>query len=775
MGNRRRRRNRHRRRFADLFVFNALERRRKEHDAVTIKVALAGNPNAGKTSLFNALTGQHQHIGNYPGVTVDKKTGYTEHDGMRIEFVDLPGTYSLTAYSLEEVVTRDFVLNEKPDLIVDVLDSTNLERNLYLLLQFQELGVPVIGALNMVDEAAWQGLGIDSKQLGTVLGVPLVSTVANRGDGVEELLDRIVEVVRGGNGAVGRGINYGREIEAERGKLVELLAADERFSEKYILDWVAIKLLEEDEDALRKVHREHRADQLVLRRAGEARKRIRKHFNQDCVVVVGEQRYAYIHGAVHETVRRSFSRDGRVSLTERIDRIVLNRYAGTFIFFLAMFFVYQVTFAIGNSLSDLLAAGFDHLGRWVQAVMLEGAVRDLVVEGVIGGVGGVITFLPLVLLLFLGLSFLEDSGYMARAAFVMDRFFHLFGLHGRSFIPFMIATGCAVPAVLSARTLVNPRDRKITILVTPLMMCGAKSPVIAMLAAAFFHERAALVFWFVWLAGWIIAFLIALLFRNTLFRGEAAPFVMELPPYRMPTLNGIATHMWDRSWMYLRKAGTIILAVSLVVWFLLYFPKSAEIEAKYAAEAEIVRTGVLTGAMAAQTGVDRETVPLSPEQIEAGIGRRLADLDGRRAKEELLHSYAGRIGAWIEPIFRPAGFDWKLSIGLFSGLAAKEVIISTMGIVYGIGDAEPNLEGSIRARSPLKSRMSSDLAYNPAVALALMFFVLIYVPCMPTLVVVRREMGSWKWSAFLALYTLVVAWVVAVAVYQAGNLVGLGA
>jgi len=703
-----------------------------------IRVALAGNPNAGKTSIFNALTGQHQHIGNYPGVTVEKKVGSLVVGDLGIEVVDLPGTYSLSAYSIEELVARDFVLEEKPDIIVSVLDSTNLERNLYLLLQFQELGIPVIGVLNMMDEAEQQGIWIDSKQLGKILGIPFVETIGHRGEGIEELKTAIVEYVKKKSFKNSRRINYGRELEGERHKVSLELAKDEKFAERYNPDWLAIKLLEEDKDALEKIEKHHSDSDQVKEVVEISKKWINQHFNEESPVVVGEQRYAYIHGAVIETVTKR-ENINRINVTELVDRIVINKYAGLFIFFLVMFLIYQVTFAIGNPLSDLLDGGIAMFSGWLSGILPNGILEDLLIDGIIGGVGGVLVFFPLVLFLFMGLSFLEDSGYMARAAFVMDRIFHTFGMHGRSFVPFMIATGCAVPAVMSARTLVNPRDRIITILVTPIMMCGAKSPVIAMLAAAFFPSHAAFVFWLVWLAGWIIAFLAAYTFRKTLFKGESAPFVMELPPYRMPTVRSILHHMWERSWLYVKKAGTFILAASLIIWFLLYFP---------------------------QTSIEK----IQEQRKSAG---EIELTDSQISTLQLENSYAGRIGKFIEPALKPAGFDYKIGVGLFAGFAAKEVIISTMGIVYGIGDADPDGEGDISERTPLKEKMANDPAYSPAMALAMMFFVLVYIPCMAVMAVVRKELGSMKWVFFMAGYTLAVAWTLAVIVYQLSALAGL--
>jgi len=714
---------------------------------VDLSVELAGNPNAGKTSLFNAITGQHQHIGNYPGVTVEKKVGHIEKDGVTVEIVDLPGTYSLSAYSIEEVVARDFVLREKPNLIVDVLDSTNLERNLYLLLQFQELGIPVLGVLNMSDEAEAQGIMIDEKQLSTILGIPLVKTIGNRGKGIDKLTQLLVDAAHNKLELNGRRMNYGRDLERHRDRIAEVLASDQLFAESINLDWLAIKLLEDDDDANDKVEAAHQNAQEVLNEAEDCRQRIRKQFDEDAPVVVAEQRYAYIHGAVRETVINAEMRN-RIDMTEMVDRIMLNKFAGLFIFFAVMFLIYQVTFTIGNPISDMIDHGFGHLSTWLSNTLPDNILADLLINGVVGGVGGVIVFLPLVVLLFLGLSLLEDSGYMSRAAFVMDRFFHLFGMHGRSFIPFMIATGCAVPAIMSARTLVNPRDRVITVLVTPLLMCGAKSPVIAMLAAVFFPENSGLIFWLVWFGGWLIAFLAALTLRKTMFRGEAAPFVMELPPYRRPTVRGAVIHVWERSWMYLKKAGTFILAASIVIWFLLAFPRTATETATVPIADDVA-------------GVSAQTVVSETNET--------ANNDG---EAQIRNSYAGRIGRFIEPIMKPAGFDWKISIALLSGFAAKEVIISTMGIIYGIEDTDPDLESSAD-RTPLKEHLVNDPSYSPATALALMFFVLLYVPCMAVMAVVWKELGAWRWTLFLAVYTLAVSWTLATIVYNVAGLFGL--
>ena len=709
-----------------------------------IRIALAGNPNSGKTSVFNALTKQRQHIGNYPGVTVEKKSGRIQYDGKVIEFVDLPGTYSLSAYSLEEIVSRDFVLKEKPDVIVDILDSTNLERHLYLLLQFQELGVPIVGALNMSDEAEQKGIVIDKQQLEGILGIPLVKTVGSKGQGVQDLLETAVKVADGEILSNKRHLNYGTRLENAHNDIIRVLSTDPDFVKKYSMHWISIKLLENDRDAVEKVKQEHQNPDGVLLVAANWRQRIESHFGEDSEVVVSEQRYAYIRGATKETVHTK-TKKGYINITEKIDRIALNRYLGILVFLVIMFLIYQMTFALGNPVSGSIGAFFGWCSNSLENLLPSGPLLDFLTGGIINGVGGVLVFLPLVLFLFLGLSFLEDTGYMARAAFVMDKFFHIFGLHGRSFIPFMVSSGCAVPGIMSARVLANPRDRIVTIMVSPIMMCGAKIPVIAMLAAAFFPEHAGLVFWSIWLFSWVSALTLALIFRNTLFRGEQTPFVMELPPYRMPTVRGVLYHMWEKSWEYVKKAGTVILTASIIIWFLLSYPKLPEADATITSNLEVVN-----------------------EQVSSHFEK--SHISGNNtAKQELIYSFGGRIGKAIEPVIKYAGFDWKLGVSLFAGIAAKEVIISTMGILYGI-EGEQVDEEALDDEIMLKDRIEVDPNYSPLVALSLMVFVMIYIPCIATLVMVKKELGSWKWPLFQAAYTLFVALALSIGIYQVGSL-----
>ena len=732
-----------------------------------IRIAIAGNPNAGKTSVFNALTGQAQHVGNYPGVTVEQKIAHVPYDDDILEIVDLPGTYSLTAFSIEEVVARDFVLKEKPDVIIDVLDSTNLERNLYLCLQFQELGVPVVGALNMSDEAKERGIEIDDDQLSRILGIPFVKTVGSRGQGMDELLKTAVAVAKGTIPANIRHLNYGVELEAQHNRIIAALQKDTMFVSRYPMHWLAIKLLENDVDAVNKIRRKHKYAREVLDVVDKCRKWVKQHFREESEVVVAEQRYAYIYGACREVVSINKA-ENWIDHTEMVDRIVLNKYLGLIIFISVMFLIYQLTFTLGRPLSDAIGAFFSWSQTVLAGIMPDGVLKDLLIEGIIGGVGGVLVFFPIVLLLFLGLSFLEDTGYMARAAFVMDKFMHMFGLHGRSFIPMMISTGCAVPGVMSARTLVNPKDRVLTILISPLMMCGAKTPVIAMLTAAFFPQHAGTVFWGIWMLGWIVALVLAKLYRSTIYRGEASPFVMELPPYRLPTMRGILTHMWEKGWAYVKKAGTFILAASVIIWFLLYYPKPKAIS-----EQHQQKVNELTAKYERNMKIARN--PREKQSLTASYEQNRERLKALRARDELSHSIAGRFGRLVEPAFEPCGFDWRLDIALVAGFAAKEVIISTMGIVYGIGEHE--LEADLTGQgsnSTLKHKLQQDAAYNSANMLALMVFVLLYVPCLATLAVVKKELVQWKYPLFLAGYTLVIAWLLAAITYQVSIRAGMG-
>jgi ferrous iron transport protein B len=684
-----------------------------------IRVALAGNPNTGKTTVFNALTGARQKTGNYAGVTVEKREGKRSYGGVEFTICDLPGTYSLTAYSLDEVIARDFILEEKPDVIIDVLDATNIERNLYLFLQLQELGIPMVGALNIVDQAEAMGIKIDSRKLSTLLGVPLTRTVGTKGIGTDELLDAVIAASQKLI-PPDRHIFYGSELESEIEQLTREISTDREFSAKYAPRWLAIKLLEKDANAQEKLIG-CRNRELIEKKASASIRAIETHFGRDAEIVVSEQRYAYVHGIIAESVMRS---SGNFSATsEWIDRILMNRILGLPLFLLTMWCIFQVTFKFGRYATNLLNIAFAFVTTLVSAAIPAGIIHSLLIDGIIGGLSGVLSFVPQIAILFLCISFLEDTGYMARAAFIMDKFLHLFGLHGQSFMPLMLGFGCSVPAIMASRTLKNPRDRIITILVTPFMTCGAKLVVLVFLAGIFFGKNEGTYVMIIYLIGVVLAFLSSLLLSKTVLRGELTPFVMELPPYRLPTARGIAWHVVDKTGRYLKKAGTVLLAASILIWAMVSFPK---------------------------------------------LPYEAAGINGHsRTQDELAYSVAGRLGKAIEPFVKPLGFDWKIGISAVTGFAAKEAVVSTLGVLYKVGSEEDQKTTS------LKAALLADKTFNPLVAFVLMLFTLIVPPCIAALSIIRAEIG-WKWLGFAVIYMLSLAWVLCFATYQVGRLAGWG-
>lgn len=715
----------------------------------TVRVALAGNPNAGKTTLFNALTGAHHKVGNYPGVTVERREGQRSRGGRSYRFIDLPGIYSLTAYSMDEVVARDFLLNEKPDLIVDVLDSTNLERHLYLCLQFQELGIPVIGALNMSDEAEAKGLKIDDAALSAVLGIPMVKTVGPKGDGVDRLLDAIDALVDGAASrpssaadvAESRSVRYGDEVEMKLEGLVKAVEADAAFAARYPARWMAVKLLEKDAHAAERLEA-HRDGAAVATLAKDSVAWLEKHYGKDAEIVVSEQRYGYIRGAVKEVIQ--VVRKADFSLTESIDRVIMNPILALPIFAGVLWGVFQLTFLLGEYPMAWLEGLFGFLGEAAAAALPEGLLQSLVVDGIIGGVGGVFSFVPLIIILFFLLSILEDVGYMSRAAFATDKLLHAFGLHGQSIFPMMLGFGCSVPAIMAARTLKSPRDRIVTIMVIPFMSCGAKLPVHVLLAAAFFPQNAANMVMLVYAIGVVLALVSAWLLKKTILRGEPTPFVMELPPYRAPTLRGVLWHVWEKSWSYIKKAGTIILAASVLIWAITTFPSYEQGEDEAAA--------VAAAFMVAEPDASEDEV--------------LARVEAAAGEAALEYSVAGRLGKFIEPAVRPLGFDWKIGVATVTGFAAKEIVVSTLGILYGVGGEET--EESLTLREALVA----DPVMNPLVAFVLMLFTLIIPPCFAALATIRAELG-WKWLGITAAFLMGTGWIVGFVVYQGGRLLGL--
>ncbi len=680
-----------------------------------ITVALAGNPNSGKTTIFNLLTGARQHVGNYPGVTVEKKEGLCRYEGYEMTVVDLPGTYSLTAYSTEELVARNFIIQQQPDIVVDVVDASTIERNLYLATQLMEMNVPLVLAFNMSDVAEQNGLLFDIEQLSMLLEAKIVPMVGSKGKGKKELLDAIIQTAQQGRKQRTHQVGYGEEIEQELATIEAMTARKEpQLTERYGSRWAAVKLLERDDDLTARVQ-----SRAVLDAVAASVAHLKDIFGDEPEVVMADRRYGFISGACQETIKTTV--ELRHGYSDMIDAIVTNRMLGLPIFLILMYVVFFLTFKIGKYpmgwLEWLFAwAGQVIAGFWPAAS--ESWLKSLLVDGVIGGVGGVIVFLPNILLLFLAIALLEDTGYMARAAFVMDRVMHKIGLHGKSFIPMLVGFGCSVPAIMATRILENRRNRLTTIMVIPLMSCGAKLTIYALIIPAFFLEKwHGPMMWLIYLIGIVLAIICIKFLRLTVFKGEAVPFVMELPPYRMPTLKSVSIHTWQRGWMYLRKAGTIILAISILLWFASSYPKPGH----------------------------QSLQDLRPEQAQ---------------QKRLEYSALGRFGRVIEPVIRPLGFDWKIGTALIGATAAKEVFVSQLAIVYAVGSAG---EGT----TTLRQRLHAN--YTPLTGFCIMLFCLIYAPCVATVAMTKQETNSWGWAMFQFLGLTVLAYVVTMIVYQIGS------
>ena len=782
-----------------------------------IRIALAGNPNCGKTTMFNNITGAKQHVGNYPGVTVEKKEGHTNFDGQELLFIDLPGTYSLTARSLDELVARNVIVNDNPDVIVNVLDASNLERNLYLAAQLLELEKPMVIALNMSDVAEEMGIKYDLKKMAEMTGATIVNTVGRTNIGTKELLEATVSVAASKK-ASGVTINYGDLLEGKIAELVDLLK--EAGTVTYPLRWIAVKLLEKDADVIGKVMRFDNTE-AVIQKAEAIREEIKNQVDLD--VVFQEYRHRFAVEVYNKCLTQAPTQ--LETRSDRYDKILTHRILGLPIFMVVMWLLFNFVNTVGAIPQTWITDGFTALQAWVVTVIPEGQLQSLISDGVIAGVGAVLSFVPLILLLFLGISFLEDTGYMARAAFVIDRVMRACGLHGKSFIPLLLGFGCSVPSVMGARILDNYKDRMVTILITPFMSCSARLPVYTLFAAAFFPpEWAGTVVFGVYALGIVFGIVFAKIFRKYLFAGEAEPFVMELPPYHLPTLKATLTHMFERGIMYLKKAGTFILAASILVWFITTYPMDVEYSKDYDAlhdqvaqtyemkDAEtLAHFGITTDEQKDQVNeiVDnmKSTVQDATAQAEAAqeaapeieveddseapelfndikdenkdlfpaawaMYKNSANLDAEndkldkeQASEKLEQSYAASFGKAINPVLEPLGFDWKMGVSLVAGLAAKEVVVSTLGTIYAVG-------GDTDHPQALTDYLQNDPHFTPLIALTLMLFILIYPPCIAALAVIKRETGSWKWMLFMFFYENAFAWIACFIFYNIGRALG---
>ena len=730
-------------------------------------VALGGNPNAGKTTLFNALTGSRQHVGNYPGVTVDRKEGRYVQNGHNIHIVDLPGTYSLTAYSVEEVVARDFLVNERPRVTINIVDASNLERNLYLTIQFLELGIPTCVALNMIDVARNRGIEIDAHKLSHLLGVPVVPIVARSGMGKKDLMDAVETMAAAPFSAPLR-ISYGSDLEGAIQAMQTIIRENNFLTDLYPPRWIAIKFLENDTQILAKGRE---ADRQTAERLEAITRTVGAHIEETLETypeaMIADQRYGFISSLLKQGVIKERHDRNRLFLSDRIDKVLVNRFAGPIIMLLVLLGLYQFVFTYSEVPVGWCESAFGWLSGVISATLPNGLLKSLLVAGVIDGVGGVLGFVPLILFMFFGIAILEDSGYLARVAFMLDRVFQFFGLHGSSVMAYIvsggIAGGCAVPGVMATRTLRSPKERIATLLTAPFMNCGAKLPVFALLIAAFFPAGRARMMFILTLISWGGALLAAKFLRMTVIRGASTPFVMELPPYRLPTFRGLMIHTWERTWQYVKKAGTVILCISVLLWAAMTFPGlSPSRNQSYATQ----RSGILA---AAAPGVVKELEnatgrqPLSADAAE--LKANLMALKARQAADALRHSLAGRIGTGIESVSRWAGFDWRTNIALLGGFAAKEVIVSTLGTAYALGNVDTE------AADPLAKRLAAAPGWRTLNAWSLIIFVMFYAPCFVTVVCISRE-SSWKWGLFSMVFNTVVAFSLAVIIYQVGAALG---
>ncbi|MDR1776502.1 MAG: ferrous iron transport protein B [Desulfovibrio sp.] len=723
-----------------------------------VRIALAGNPNAGKTTVFNGYTGARQHVGNYPGVTVEKKEGQTLCRDRTITLVDLPGAYSLTAYSQEELVARRELSSGNVQAVIDIVEASALDRNMLLTVQLLEMGVPVVVACNMMDEARKAGVHIDVERLSSLLDAPVIPMVARSGEGLEEALAAAVDRADGGRREPLR-ISYGPDMDELLERMEDVIAGAGLLTDRYHPRWTAIKLAEGDGEIRREALL---ADRETTNNLLENREKTAAHIadtlQADMEGIVIDYRYGFVRSLLRDGIMYREPGKNRLAVTDKLDKVFTNTFFGPLIMLGVLFLVFQFTFSAGALPQSWIESGFAALGEFLGGILPEGLLRSLIVDGVIAGVGSVISFVPLILIMFALISLMEDSGYMARIAYMLDRVFRFFGLHGASVMPYIIsggiAGGCAIPGVMATRTLRSPKEKLATLLTLPYMTCGAKLPVLLMLVGAFFPEDKALAMFLVMAAGWTAALCVARALRSTIVSGQSTPFVMELPPYRMPTLFGVLLHCWERVWMYLKKAGTVLVALSVLIWATMTFPFLPEEKAAPLLQKIEMLNGELERLEAEKDAPGRDNLQVELTRTTAELG-----------KEKLAWSIAGRTGKWLEPLTRPAGFDWRTDIALIAGIAAKEAVLGTLGTAYSLGEIhEDEVE-------PLTARLLADPAWSKATALALMLFVLLYSPCFVALVIIRQEAGSWAWVIFSMIFNTLLAYAVAVGAYQAGRLI----
>jgi ferrous iron transport protein B len=716
----------------------------------TINIALVGNPNCGKTTLFNFISGAKEKVGNYSGVTVDIKKATFRTKGYTFNFYDLPGTYSLTAYSKEEIFVRQFIYEQTPDIVINVLDATSLERNLFLTTQLIDMDLRIVVALNMFDELKKKKLFFNRKELSKLLGIPFVPTISSKGIGLDKLIDKVIGVFEGKD-KISRHIhiNYGKDLEASIKLIRDKIRENKPITDKISSRFLAIKLLEKDRQVLELLSNYSNFSDIESTTLREIKK-IEGLLNEDSETVITDAKYSFIAGALKETLKDPYRE--KKTRSEKIDNLLTHKYLGFPLFTAILFIMFYTTFKFGAYPMNWIDLGVTALGNFISDTMPNGMLKDLLVNGVISGAGSVLVFLPNILILFFFISLLEGTGYMARAAFIMDKIMHRFGLHGRSFIPLIMGFGCNVPAILATRSMRNRGDRILTMLIVPFMSCSARLPVYILIISAFFKEYQTLYLIGIYITGIFFAFLTAQILNKTVFKNKETPFVMELPTYRLPTFRNIIYHMWDKTQHYLKKIGTIILLGVIIIWALEYFPRETEKSAQYKTETEQIQS--------------------NPHLSDIQKENRIAEITAQMETDRLVNSYLGRLGKAIQPVMQPLGFDWKMSISLLAGLPAKEIVVSTMGVLYQSGSENTaNLQNKLQNEVHQTGKHSGQKVFTGPTALAFLIFILIYFPCIGVIATIKNESGSWKWAAFTVVYTTTLAWIAAFAVYHIANLI----
>lgn len=716
-----------------------------------IKIALVGNPNSGKTTLFNYASGSRERVGNYSGVTIEAKEAKIHSKGYTINIVDLPGTYSITEYTPEELYVRSHLITKKPDIVINVVDASNLERNLFLTTQLIDMNVKVILALNMYDEMEQKGAKLAYNQLGAMLGIPIIPMVAVKGKGVKDLIERIIRVYKNEDPIVKRiNINYGESIENAIARIsvkIKALGADQHY---YPVRYLSIKLLEKDNATKALLNNLAGINELETLIHKETEK-LEKEYDEKIETIITNAKYGFIAGALKETYTETETSEQKK--IRNLDDVLTHKIWGFPIFIFFMWLMFQATFTVGSYPMDWIDSGVSYISTLVGNIMAQGPLHDLIVDGIIGGVGGVIVFLPNIIILFFFISLMEDTGYMARVSFIMDKLMHKIGLHGKSFIPLIMGFGCNVPAVMATRTLASKKDRILTMLIVPFMSCSARLPVYVLIISAFFLKYQGLVLLSIYIIGIILAVLVSMLFKQTLFRKQEAPFVMELPPYRIPTLKSTLLHMWHKAVQYLRKMGTVILLASILIWALSYYPRNINYSTNYDAQIE-------------QTNTNSK---LTEDEKNAAI----AKIELLKESERQEKSYIGKMGHFITPVIEPLGFDWKIGVSILTGLAAKEIVVSSMGILYqadmSADETSSNLINKLQQQEHTSGELKGQKVFSPLVAYGFMIFVLIYFPCVAVIAGIRKE-SDWKWAFFTMGYTTLIAWLMAFGIYQIGSL-----